>query len=298
MIADNTAQDSLATTVPSATSSAFAFVAELAQEVSRGRVELPSFPDVALRVRKVLADEHVSNEQIARVVGSDAGLAARVFALANSAALNRSGRTITDLKTAVNRIGHNNVRTAAVSYAIAQLRRAAELQHIAKELEALWQEATLVAALAYAIGSRAPDVSADECMLAGLLHNVGKIYILARANRHSGLFEDPAALGQVMRDWHANVGKAIVENWGFPEHIAEAVGEHENIDRHAGQPDVTDVLTVAVMMSSFVGQETDLELNMQGVKAFWRLDLDNAKCVYIMRDCKEEIALLRSALGD
>ena len=63
------------------------------------------------------------------MVGSDAGLAARVFALSNSAALNRGGRTVSELKTAVNRIGHNNVRTAAVSYAIAQLRRAAELRH-------------------------------------------------------------------------------------------------------------------------------------------------------------------------
>ena len=135
-------------------------------------------------------------------------------------------------------------------------------------------------------------------MLAGLLHNVGKIYILARANRHGNLFRDPAALGHVIRDWHSNVGKAIVENWGFPEHISEAVAEHENIDRTAGHPDVTDVLTVAVMMSGFAGHETDLELNMQGVKAFWRLELDNAKCVHIINDCKEEIAALRTALGD
>jgi putative nucleotidyltransferase with HDIG domain len=286
------------TTVPAGASSAFAFVAELAQEVSHGRIELPSFPDVAVRVRKVLADEEVSNDQLARVVSSDAGLAARVFTLANSAVMNRGGRTVTDLKTAVNRIGHNNVRTAAVSFAIAQLRRAAELRHIAKELESLWHEATMVAALAYAVASRVRGINADESMLAGLLHNVGKIYILARAHRHGSLFKDPAALGQVMRDWHANVGKAIVDNWGFPEHISEAVGEHENIDRQTGTPDVTDVLTVAVMMSSFVGHETDLELNMQGVKAFWRLGLDNEKCVHVMRDCVEEIALLRTALGD
>ena len=117
-------------TAPADVSGAFAFVSELAQEVSQGKVELPSFPDVAVRVRKVLADEHVSIEQVARVVSSEAGLAARVFTLANSAALNRSGRTISDLKTAVNRIGHNNVRTAAVSFAIAQLRRASELRHI------------------------------------------------------------------------------------------------------------------------------------------------------------------------
>jgi HD-like signal output (HDOD) protein len=285
-------------TMPASESGAFQFVAELAQEVSKGRVELPSFPDVAVRVRRVLADEHVSNEQIARVVGSDAGLVARLLTLANSAALNRGGKIVSELKTAVNRIGHNNVRTAAVSFAIAQLRRANELRHIAKELEELWNEATMVAALAYAVGMRASKMNADECMLAGLLHNVGKIYILARANRHGNLFKDPTALAHVVRDWHANIGKAIVENWGFPPHLSEAIGEHESIDRRVDQADVTDVLTVAVMMSGFVGHEADLELNMQGVKAFWRLGLDNEKCVHILNDCRDEIAALRSALGD
>jgi HD-like signal output (HDOD) protein len=286
------------TTQPASDSAAaFAFVSALAQEVSSGKVELPSFPDVAVRVRKVLADEQVSNEQIARIVGSDAGLAARVLTLANSAALNRSGRAVGDLKTAINRIGHNNVRTAAVSFAIAQLRRASELRNIAPQLERVWQEATLVAALSYSIASRC-QLNADESMLAGLLHNVGKLYILARANKHGGLFSEPAALGQVLRDWHANVGKAIVENWGFPEHIAEAIGEHENIDRTAGQADVTDVLTVAVMVAGFMGHEVDFELNMQGVKAFRRLSLDNAKCAHIMQSCSDEISALRSALGD
>jgi HD-like signal output (HDOD) protein len=286
------------TTQPASESAAaFAFVSELAQEVSSGKVELPSFPDVAVRVRKVLADEQVSNEQIARIVGSDAGLAARVLTLANSAALNRSGRSVADLKTAINRIGHNNVRTAAVSFAIAQLRRASELRNIAPQLERVWQEATLVAALSYSIAARC-QLNSDESMLAGLLHNVGKLYILARANRHGSLFSEPAALGQVMRDWHANIGKAIVENWGFPEHIAEAIGEHETIDRMVGQADVTDVLTVAVMAAGFMGHEVDFELNMQGVKAFSRLSLDNAKCAHIMQSCSEEIAALRSALGD
>lgn len=283
-------------TLPADNAAAFAFVSELAQEVSHGKVELPSFPDVAVRVRRVLADEHVSTEHLARVVGSDAGLAARVFTLANSAALNR-GRNVTDLKTAVNRIGHNNVRTAAVSFAIAQLRRAGELKHISKELEQMWQDATTVAALAFAVAARS-GVNSDESMLAGLLHNVGKIYILARANRHGSLFNDPAVVAQVLRDWHANVGRAIVENWGFPENIAAAIGEHENVDRINGERDVTDVLTVAVMMSAFFGREADLELNMQGVKSFWRLGLDNEKCVHVMRDCADEISALRTALGD
>jgi HD-like signal output (HDOD) protein len=276
---------------------AFQFLSELAKEVSSGHVELPSFPDVAVRVRKVLADDNVSTEQIARVVGSDPGLVARVLTLANSMALNPNGRNVTEMKTAINRIGHNNVRTAAVSFAIAQLRRANELRQIAKELERLWQEATMVAALSYVVAARVKRINADESMLTGLLHNVGKIYILARAQRHTDLFKDPPVLAQVMRDWHANVGRAIVENWGFPEHLVEAVGEHEHIDRDVARPDVGDVLTVAVMMAGFVGHEADLELNMQGVKAFWRLGLDNDKCVHVMRDCVEEISALRTALG-
>jgi len=291
-------QVNVSTSANSGSSIAFQFVAELAAEVSGGRVDLPAFPDVAVRVRKVLADEGVGTEQIARVVGSEAGLAARVLALANSAALNRSGKSITELKTAVNRIGHNNVRTAAVSFAISQLRRAGELKPIAKELEGFWHEATLVSALCHAVTIRSRDINADEAMLAGLMHNVGKIYILARAHKHPDLFRDKDMLSSVMRDWHANIGKAIIENWGFPGHLAVAVGDQEDLERVVGYADLTDVLSVSVMMSTFFGQDVDMELNMQGVRAFARLELDNAKCKSVMSDSQEEIAALRSALGD
>ena len=277
---------------------AFQFVAELAAEVTSSRVELPAFPDVATRVRKALQDEGVSPEHVARVVGSEAGLAARVMTLANSAALNRGGKSITELKTAINRIGQNNVRTAAVAFAIAQLRRASELKHIIKDLEKLWNQATMVSALAHAIGSRTRGINADEALLAGLIHNVGKIYILARAYKHAELFADTVAMAMVMRDWHANIGKAIIENWGFATHIADAVGGQEEFDRVAGQADLTDVLTVAVLAASFVDDhEIDLELNMQGVRAFSRLGLSNEKFTHIMRECVEEIAALRAALG-
>ena len=277
---------------------AFQFVAELASEVSRGRVELPAYPDVATRVRKALADDNVSPEQIARIVGSEAGLAARVMTLSNSAALNRGGKNVTELKTAINRIGQNNVRTAAVAFAIAQLRRASELQHIIKDLEKLWNKATMVSALAYTIASRMRGINADEALLAGLIHNVGKIYIFSRAYKHADLFADTAAMSMIMRDWHASIGKAIIENWGFAAHIADAVGAQEELDRVVGQADLSDVLTVAVLASTFIDDpDVDLELNMQGVRAFTRLGLNNEKFRHIMHDCVEEISALRSALG-
>ena len=116
-------------------SSAFEFVTELARELSSGRVELPSFPEAAARLQQALADTNVTAERIALVLGTDAGLTARVLTMANSTLLHRGGKPVSDLKLAVTRIGHENIRVAALAYASAQLKRAPELAHIRGDLE-------------------------------------------------------------------------------------------------------------------------------------------------------------------
>ncbi len=87
----------------------FDFVRNLAAELSGGNVDLPSFPEIALRVRRILADPKSSVDQVVRVVGSEPALAARLLRISNSASLNRSGKSVNDLRTAINRIGYNMV---------------------------------------------------------------------------------------------------------------------------------------------------------------------------------------------
>ena len=70
---------------------AFDFVRSLAAELSGGHVDLPSFPEIALRVRRVLSDPDTTLEKVVRVVGSEPALAARLLRIANSASINRSG---------------------------------------------------------------------------------------------------------------------------------------------------------------------------------------------------------------
>ena len=55
---------------------AFEFVQALARELSSGRIELPSFPDVAVRVQRALADEDVRPDTVVRLIGSEPALAA------------------------------------------------------------------------------------------------------------------------------------------------------------------------------------------------------------------------------
>jgi len=44
------------------------FIQNLAAELSSGKVDLPSFPEVAIRVRKVLADDSTTTEKLVRIV--------------------------------------------------------------------------------------------------------------------------------------------------------------------------------------------------------------------------------------
>ncbi len=277
---------------------AFQFVKDLAAELSTGKVDLPSFPDVAVRVRRVLADERTTVEQVVRVIGSEPALAARLLKMANSAALNRSGKSLTDLRTAINRMGYNMVRSAAITFAMAQIRLAGNLKRIEPQLETLWRHSTHVAATSYTIARKFTTINPDEALLTGLLHSIGKLYILTRAEGHPELFADQGAIEQIMRDWHASIGKAILENWDFAEEVANAVAEHEDITReHSGPTDLTDIVTVGNMMAAFADNPDNIELNMQGIRAFEKMQIDGAKCLDVMRESQDEINALRQALG-
>jgi HD-like signal output (HDOD) protein len=277
---------------------AFQFVQELAQGLSRKDIELPSFPAVAVRVRKVLADEDVSTQDIVRVVGSEAALAARIVQMANSAALCHVGKPIADLRAAITRIGFNLVRSASITFAMSQMRRAGDLKAIDSQLQEHWQRSTLVAAFSYVVARRFTKVNPDMALLAGLLHGVGRLYIMTRAVKHPRLFSDAAAYHEIERDWHASIATAMLETWGMPDAIVKAIADHEDQGRdHSGPPDLTDVLTVGSLLATFHGFPETLELNMQGVRAAERMQLDRVAMEALIEESESDIAALRHTLG-
>ncbi len=278
--------------------STFEFVQALAGELSAGNVELPSFPEIAVRVRRVLADAKSTSAQVVRVVGSEPALAARLLRISNSASFNRSGRPVVDVRTAVNRLGYNMVRSAAMSFAMGQIRKANRLAGIEHDLDELWQRCTLVAAYAYVLARTCSRVNPDEAMLGGMMHSIGKLYVLTRAAHHPELFANPGTLVGIINDWHASIGKAILENWGFSEEMAAAVGEQDDLSRNdPGEADLRDVLAIAILMAAHADDMDTLEVALQGLPSAGRLGLNHAKLLAVVQECAAEVAALNSALG-
>ena len=277
---------------------AFDFIRTLAAELSGGNVDLPSFPEIAVRIRRVLSDANSSIEQVVRVVGSEPALAARLLRISNSASLNRSGKAVTDLRTAINRIGYNMVRSASISFSMAQIRNSSKLAGLEHRLNDLWERSTLVAAFAFVLARKCTKVNPDEAMLTGMMHGIGKLYVLTRAVDHPELFASDATLNDIIGEWHASIGRAILENWNFSESMAKAVGEQADFSRtDDGPPDLSDVIAISILMASHVTDIPGLEIAMQNLGAAKRLRLDAEKLEAAMRESAAEVTALSQALG-
>jgi HD-like signal output (HDOD) protein len=278
---------------------AFDFVRTLAAELSRGNVDLPSFPEIAVRVRRVLSDPKSSVDQVVRVVGSEPALAARLLRISNSATLNRSGRAVTDLRTAVNRIGYNMVRSASIAFSMAQIRKSNQLAGLEHHLADLWQRSTSVAAFAYVLARNCTKVNPDEAMLTGMMHGIGKLYVLTRAIDHPELFASDTMLNEIVGEWHASIGKAILENWNFSEAMVQAVGEQEDYSRNEeGPPDLSDVIAVSILMATYGKDIQALETALLDLGAAKRLGLDEKKTRAAMLESAVEVTALSEALGN
>lgn len=277
---------------------AFVFVQALAVELSGGRVELPGFPDIVARVHRVLADENASIARIERVIAAEPVLAAQVLQIANSAALNVSGKPVTELRTAITRVGLNIVRSATIALAVRQLALAPSLKGLEKPLQVLWQRSVHVASLCFVLARRFTTVNPDTAMLAGMLHSIGRLYILTRASRHRALFSDFSTYQAIERDWHLNIAVALLENWNVPEEIVEAVRDSEDFAREVRGPvNLTDVLITATLIAVYQDQPQMLQARLQTVKPAARLGLTAESCASLLEETQAEIRSLSEALS-
>jgi HD-like signal output (HDOD) protein len=277
----------------------FAFVKALAAELSQGQVELPSVPDIVLKLQKTLSDENVSNDIVVRVLGSEPMLAGKLMNMANSAALNSSGRKIADLRMAVARVGFNIVRSASLAFVVEQLKKSSEYKHLEGPLDGLWKNSVQIAALSHVIARRFSSLNGDTALLAGLMHNVGRIYILTRAAKHPSLIADPLTYNSIVRDWHTNVSKALLENWRVADEIVDAVACHEDMDRdQRGPVTLTDVLSLATLVERNRAGAGDLQSTDESlIRGLKRMQLQLQDCAAVIDESAEEIAALKAALG-
>jgi HD-like signal output (HDOD) protein len=273
------------------------FMRRMAAELAGGAVELPSFPEVAVRVRRALSDEGVTVDAVVRIVSAEPSLAVRLLQLANSVALNPSGQRVTTLRSAVARIGFNMARSLTMAFALSQMRRTDSWRGLEGHFDQIWTFSARHAAMSYALAKRCGRADADEALLAGMLHAVGRLFVLTRMGQFSVLLADADRSQEILKAWHARASRSLLQRWDLAPEVLDAACDFEN-PSSAGTPRLGDVLFAARQLMDLHGADELTQSAVLSGPLFRRLGFDVAGAREVLQASIEEVDSLLAALSD
>ena len=269
----------------------------LAADAARGDIVFSTHAEIALRVQHLLDDPECSTDQLGKLISAEPLLAARVLGLANSLAYNPGGRTITDLKSAVARIGFAALRALTASIVVRQMRAVSKTPEQAAMASKLWEHTAHVAALARVIARRVTRQNPDAAFFAGIVHEVGSFYLLSRAGDFPGL------LASDLEAWHgdaeATVGRAVLLALEVPPHIIDAM---ETLwAGFLALPPISlgDTLMLADELAPVESPLDALDgMSRKGMAVDFDMIIDDELLSQILAESAEEVASLTAALAD
>jgi HD-like signal output (HDOD) protein len=271
--------------------------ADLLADLENNRLVLPTLPEVAFKIKEVVEDENATAGRIADTIGTDPGLTARLLKVVNSP-LYRGRSQIDNVQHAVTRLGMTIVRNLVLSLVIKQL-FAPKSKVTEARLKKLWEHSTQVASISHVLASQFTRLSPEQAMLAGLIHDLGTMPILAYAEKVPELLKDEELLDKLIADLHPRVGKAILEAWKFPKELVAVVSEHENLARDSGpEIDYVDVVIVANLQSYLGTDHPHAGVDPAAVPAFAKLGLDTEVDVISMEGAADSIDAVQRMLAE
>ena len=245
---------------------------ELLQAIEADQLVLPTLPEVALKVREIAEDPNAGIIDLAKVIGNDAAIAARIIKVANSPLL-RSANPIEDLNMALMRLGIEYTCSIATGLAMEQMFQATS-DVIDKRLRDIWSRSSEIAGICHILCKHSTKLRPDQATLAGLVHKIGVLPILTYAEEHPALLKDGITLDRVIEALHAEIGDIILDKWDFPEDIRKVPSQHMDFTRQLDTADYADIVTVAMLQSYMGSDHAYADIDYNTVTAFVRMGLD------------------------
>jgi putative nucleotidyltransferase with HDIG domain len=198
--------------------------------------DLPVLPRIYLDLRHALSNPDIPIKSIVRIVEQDVGISAKILQLVNSAFFGLP-REITSLQTAVSYMGMQLLQNLVLS---------AEVFHVFEVTKPVkgfsFEEVHMHSQLVAKIAGRIPAAAHihGPAIIAGLLHDVGKLVLATRSPDHfaralRGAREDGVpvytAEEALIGISHAEVGAYLLALWGLPSPVVEAVAHHHHPER-------------------------------------------------------------------
>jgi HD-like signal output (HDOD) protein len=210
------------------------------ENIEEGNLNIPVFNSVALRLQKVLARQDYGIEDVNKLIIADPGLASQVLRVSNSsfyAGLNK----VTTIREAIVRLGASCVANIAMMATQQDIYRSTDPK-LNDIMRTLWRHALCCAIGAKWLAAKTNFAALkEEAFLAGLLHDMGKLFLLKvmekiiREGKQAGAIS-PALITEVMESMHVAQGANLMEKWNMPENYSIVVRDHHAEKWDQGNP--------------------------------------------------------------
>jgi HD-like signal output (HDOD) protein/signal transduction histidine kinase len=223
---------------------------------------LPAMPQILIKLLAHLQADDLGMPELAALVAKDAGMTGKILSVANSSAYNRGGRQ-PNLEQAMVSLGTDMIKTLVISDSVFQTFNSFPNSG-ATDLRAFWKHSLTAAVLARDLARHLAYSQPEEAYLAGLLHNVGRLALLATAPKEYAFNftarddEDLCAVEQrTLQITHAEAGAWLIERWQLDSFLADSVlYHHEPGERLEGSHPLIRIVRAAHLLACHARDET------------------------------------------
>ncbi|MFC5512386.1 HDOD domain-containing protein [Massilia jejuensis] len=221
-------------------------------------------PQILIKLIGHLQADDLGMPELAALIANDAGMTGKLLTTANSSAYHRSHRGV-NLEQSLVALGTDMIKTLVISDSVFQTFNS--FPHSGStDLRAFWKKSLAAAVIARDIARRIDYPHLEEAYLAGLLHNVGRLALLAAAPKEYAFNftalddEDLCAVEQrTLQITHAEAGAWLVERWQLDSFLADAVlYHHESSERLESAHPLIRIVRMAHLMSSHANDSAAL----------------------------------------
>lgn len=233
---------------------------EIRETLILAPVDLPVFHPVALKLTLMLADPFADISDIIKAINDDQALAMQVLKMSNSSAYMGLVRVET-IREAVIRLGGRQVSMLAMAASQASLHRSGN-EVVNTVMRELWQHSIACAMGGWWVAVHTGQRNiADLAYLAGLLHDIGKLYLLKALEHVIAKGEKKIELNRqllvdLFSDMHVEQGRRIMEFWNIAPVYSAVVEQH-----HAEHYDTVDTLLTITRFVNVISRKIGLSLN-------------------------------------
>ena len=198
--------------------------------------DLPTLPTVVVKVNQLLRDYDTSVKKLGATIEKDQALVARILKLVNSTFYGFSSK-IRNINHAVIILGFNTIRNAIVSVSLVKaLSGHRSLEGF--DITEFWRHSIAVAVTSRYLSEHSRLDVPDDCFVAGLLHDIGKVILsqyltesfaqVWELARREGL-SFYAAEEKLLPVNHAQIGGHLTKRWLFPPSLTDSITYHHAI---------------------------------------------------------------------